>query len=122
MLSLIIIILFVLFFVRRVVTSYREPYFILDYKNKFCIFIWCILFLGWLCCVVDVSTSHVIDKKIKLYEDENTHIEQNTSLIVNDFSDLKQFSVYFENTEKIKDLKEAKINLAYKRWLVYFGK
>ena len=33
----------------------------------------------------------------------------------------KQLDVYLENNEKIKELKAEKIELARKRWLVYFG-
>lgn len=34
----------------------------------------------------------------------------------------KEIEVYIENNAKIKQLKEEKINLAIKKWWLYFGK
>ena len=110
------------------------------------------LIIGILCCWKDISTEHVLDQKIAMYEEENTSIEESISSIVegymdyesNAYSDLKsqdfielvtnfpdlkanalvqeELGVYIENNQKIKELKEEKIELSTKKWLLYFGK
>ena len=90
--------------------------------------------------------------KIKMYEEENTRIEEkintlvlnymeyegktlkefktdNSMLLVNLYPDLKsdklveeQIKIYNENNKKIKELKENEIDLKIGKWLLYFGK
>ena len=90
--------------------------------------------------------------KIKMYEEENTKIEEkintlvlnymeyegktlkefktdNSLLLVNLYPDLKsdklveeQIKIYNENNKKIKELKEDEIDLKIGKWLLYFGK
>ena len=90
--------------------------------------------------------------KIKMYEEENTKIEEkinilvlnymeyegktlkefktdNSMLLVNLYPDLKsdklveeQINIYNENNKKIKELKEDEIDLKIGKWLLYFGK
>ena len=90
--------------------------------------------------------------KIKMYEEENTRIEEkintlvlnymeyegktlkefktdNSMLLVNLYPDLKsdklveeQINIYNENNKKIKELKEDEIDLKIGKWLLYFGK
>lgn len=103
-------------------------------------------------CWMSISTEHVLDQKIVMYEEENTSIEQSIGSIVEDYmdyesnaySDLKsqdliefvtnfpelkadalvqeELDIYIENNRKIKELKEEKIDLSTMKWLLYFGK
>ena len=94
----------------------------------------------------------VIDEKIEMYEVENAKIEQQMTVIVQNYqkheaeifgevteknvmslvtlypelrSDSlveKQMEVYYDNYEKITELKEDQIMASVYRWWVYFGK
>lgn len=100
---------------------------------------------------VQVSKLNVIDDKIAMYQEENTRIEEQVATVVQGYQEhekdifkdvspessmtlvvlypeLKsdtlvqsQIEVYTANNEKIKDLKEQKINGDVKRWWLYFG-
>lgn len=93
-----------------------------------------------------------IDKKIAMYEDENTKIEQqivdavtqyqeyeagiftevspeSAMTLVSLYPELKsdtlvqsQIKVYVDNNEQIKELKSMAINASIFRWWLYFGK
>ena len=103
-------------------------------------------------CWMSISTEHVLDQKIVMYEEENTSIEQSIGSIVEDYMDYesnaysdlksqdlmelvtnfpelkadalvqKELDIYIENNQKIKELKEEKIDLSTMKWLLYFGK
>lgn len=92
-----------------------------------------------------------LDDKIAMYEQENTAIEQSVDVLVKDYykheSDtysslkpenavlfasaypelqsndlaMKQLEIYVENNDKIKELKEDRINLSRNRFWLYFG-
>lgn len=100
-------------------------------------------------CVVDRVN---IDKKISLYEEENTKIEQQivdvakqyqeyesgvfkdvtsegAMTLVTLYPELKsdtlvqsQIEVYIENNKAIKELKSMAVNASFYRWWLYFGK
>lgn len=100
-------------------------------------------------CVIDRVN---IDKKISLYEEENTKIEQQIADVVNQYQEhesgifkdvtpegamtlvalypeLKsdalvqsQIDVYVENNKAIKELKSMTVNASFYRWWLYFGK
>ena len=98
-------------------------------------------------CGFDMFT---IDDKIKLYQEENKNIETEITTIVNNYqgyekeiisniadmevllikipelksSELvnKQMDLYIKNNDKIKELKERKIDDKKVKWLLYFGK
>lgn len=89
--------------------------------------------------------------KISMYEEENKKIEEQIAIVVNDYKDyekdtLKEFKtenaivyatiypelktntlvqqqieIYVNNNNKIKELKEAEIDMKIAKWLVYFG-
>lgn len=93
-----------------------------------------------------------IDKKIALYEEENTKIEQQIADTVKQYQEYEtgiftevspedsialvalypelksdtlvqsQINVYVENNKAIKELKSSAINASVYRWLLYFGK
>jgi len=99
-----------------------------------------------------VGTSATIDQKIKMYEEENSRIEKSVDVIVKGymefeastytglkdkdaislvslFPELKsdslvqqQIEIYVANNQKIKGLKENKIDLSAAKWKLYFGK
>lgn len=99
--------------------------------------------------IVDGRTS---DEKITMYQEENNKIQDEVTTIVEGYkdfeketySDLKtqsvttlvslfpelksnelvnrQIDIYIENNNKIKELKENKINITTSKWWVYFGK
>lgn len=92
-----------------------------------------------------------VDKKIEMYQEENTIIEQQINDLVTNymeyeqdtFKDFKsessitlvslypelksdelvqaQIDAYIENNNKIKELKEAAIDLSIMKWWLYFG-
>ena len=106
------------------------------------------------CC--GISQLKVADKKIAMYQEENTKIEQDITTIVKDYMNYekdtykiaseqidgssllvltelypdlksnelvkKQIEIYTENNNKIKQLKEEKINNQMCKWWLYFGK
>ena len=101
---------------------------------------------------VNVSELSTIDARIEMYQEENTKIEQQIANVVTQYQqyeteifttvapedsialvalypELKsdtlvqtQIEVYTENNEKIKSLKEEKINGSVLRWWLYFGR
>lgn len=109
--------------------------------------LFCIIFTAH-----SVAGGRVIEAKIQMYADENTYIEEQLNVLVSQYmeyesdtykqfknkdsvtlvslypdlkSDVlvkKQCDTYVENSNKIKALKEEKINLSTKKWLLYFGK
>lgn len=100
---------------------------------------------------VNVSNLKVIDQKIDMYQEENVHIENQIAECVKQYQEYetgiftevksesvmtlvalypelksdvlvaKQIEVYIANNEKIKELKETKIDGAVYRWWLYFG-
>lgn len=123
---------------------------------------WCIMggftsFIGGLllitiCIMLGfIASTHRIDLKIAMYEEENTKIEQSVVSAVEKyleheqsiFDDIsnedmqtllvvypeikadalitKQIDVFVANNEKIRELKEEKISLGTLKFLVYFG-
>lgn len=110
-----------------------------------------IVFIVTICLACEVSGLHVIDDKIAMYEEENTKIEEQIAATVQQYQeyetgiftetasdssitlvalypDLKadklvqsQIEIYVANNEKIKELKEQKINGSVSRWWMYFG-
>lgn len=92
------------------------------------------------------------DKKIKIYTEENTKIEQQVNYIVENYKYYegntykkikttspttlialypelktdklvsKQIDVYIENNKKIKKLKEDEVNLSKAKFFLYFGR
>jgi hypothetical protein len=100
---------------------------------------------------ISVSGGSVLDEKIKMYSNENKKIEQSISETVNNYQKYesevfekctnknsielvslypelkadklvkKQIDTYISNNNKIKELKENKINLKVEKWWLYFG-
>lgn len=98
-----------------------------------------------------ISEQRIIDRKIEMYIEENTTIETNVTTTVekylehefNIFDSLqgediqtllvvypeinsnelvkKQVEIFVENNNKIKELKEDKLNIEVWKWWVYFG-
>jgi hypothetical protein len=99
-----------------------------------------------------VKNLDIIDKKIEMYQEENNKIESDIDVLVkqymehekstlkefknessitlvNLYPDLKsnelvkqQINIYTENNNKIKELKEKKLNYQVSKWWLYFGK
>lgn len=106
------------------------------------------LFITGICNLVE---SRIIDAKIEMYVEENTNIETNVTTAVekylehefNVFDSLqgediqtllvvypeinsnelvkRQVEIFVENNNKIKELKEQKLNIEVWKWWVYFG-
>ena len=98
------------------------------------------------------SETKVVNEKIKMYTEENAKIEKQIDTVVKEymeyegetFTELKgdssitlvslypdlksdelvktQIATYQENNQKIKELKETKINAKVYKWWLYFGK
>lgn len=110
----------------------------------------CILLFFVIFSCVDVSKSMIIDDKIKMYNKENQTIEKEMTEIVTSYKEYeketisnvgematvlvrfpelksnelvkKQMDVYVCNNDKIKELKEEKLEYSVARWWLYFGK
>lgn len=104
------------------------------------------IFLG-----TSVSNGRIIDEKILMYQEENNKIEKQIDTLVSNYMNYesdtygkiksdspitlvsmypelksdklveKQVSVYEANNNRIRLLKEDKINLKVKKWWLYFG-
>ena len=102
--------------------------------------------------VNQVKELDIIDKKIEMYQEENTKIENDIDMLikqymehekktlsefksessitlVNLYPDLKsnelvqqQLNIYVENNNKIKELKNNKLEYQLSKWWLYFGK
>ena len=102
--------------------------------------------------ITQIANGRVIDEKITMYQEENNHIETQIAAVVSDYQkheekiftgcktessitmvslypELKsdelvkaQIDIYLRNNEIIKSLRENKIKLSVRRWLLYFGK
>ena len=109
------------------------------------------LIVGIVLCV-SVTDGSVIDKKIAMYQKENTKIENQMDVLVSQYMkfetdtygelknessitlvslypDLKsdelvkkQIEVYESNNKEIREMKEKKIDLKVLKWWLYFGK
>lgn len=109
------------------------------------------LIVGIVLCV-SVTDRSVIDKKIAMYQKENTKIENQMDVLVSQYMkfetdtygelknessitlvslypDLKsdelvkkQIEVYESNNKEIREMKEKKIDLKVLKWWLYFGK
>lgn len=105
-----------------------------------------------ICNIASIATSHTIDQKIAMYEEENAKIQatlsatvenylehekgiltdlnpEDATVVLASYPELKsdtivasQMENYVKNTEEIKSLKKDKINISKKKWWVYFGK
>lgn len=105
-----------------------------------------------ICNIASIATSHTIDQKIAMYEEENAKIQatlsatvenylehekgiltdlnpEDATVVLASYPELKsdtivasQMENYVKNTKEIKSLKKDKINISKKKWWVYFGK
>lgn len=110
-----------------------------------------IALVAMLLLIGSVTKLRVIDEKIDMYEEENIQIESQIAECVNQYQEYegnimtevksesyitlvslypelkadalvsKQIEIYVSNNEKIKELKESKINGSIYRWWLYFG-
>lgn len=101
--------------------------------------------------IIFLSQGRIIDRQIEMYAEENINIETNVTTTVekylehefNIFDSLqgediqtllvvypeinsnelvkKQVEIFVENNNKIKELKEDKLNIEVWKWWVYFG-
>ena len=109
-----------------------------------------IILVAVISCTIEISKSTVVDNKIAMYQEENKKIEKEITRVVNSYKDYekevisntgematilvrfpelksnkivsKQIQVYVDNNNKIKELKEEKINNSIYKWWLYFGK
>lgn len=109
------------------------------------ILVFILVFMG------DIATENLIDQRIELYQTQNAEIESDIDILVKEymkfesdtFESLKsessmtlvnlypelksnelvksQIELYRQNNSEILKLKEEKIELGKKKWLVYFG-
>lgn len=111
-----------------------------------------LLFLIYFLLILIAMDDWNVDKKIEMYQEENAIIEQQINDLVTNymeyeqdtFKDFKsessitlvslypelksdelvqaQINTYIENNNKIKELKEAAIDLSVLKWWLYFGR
>lgn len=109
-------------------------------------------FIGMFICFNDLGEAKIIDEKISMYQEENKNIEEQIDNLVKEYmnyegSTLKEFSsessitlitmypdlksdelvkaqidTYTKNNNKIKKLKEDKLDYRLAKWWLYFGK
>lgn len=109
-----------------------------------------ILCFGGVC--VDYAGTIVIDEKIEMYQEENANIEEQIDSLVKNYMNFesdtyeklkgndavtlvslypelksdelvsRQITTYQNNNDKLKELKEQKIDARVYRWWLYFGK
>lgn len=105
----------------------------------------------FVCLCVNVSKLRVIDERIEMYQEENATIESEIDILVKEYMEYEsavfkdtttessitlvslypelkadelvssQLNVYLANNQKIKELKEERINGSVTRWWLYFG-
>lgn len=116
-----------------------------------------IIIISIICNIVGLTDLKVADKKIAMYEEENSNIQNQVSEIVKNYQEYekntyseslknvdlsntdvvvlaqlypdlkanemvkKQIEIYQDNNNKIKELKEQKINNELCKWWLYFG-
>ena len=109
-------------------------------------------------CAIGISQLKVADRKIQMYEEENSNIQNQVAEIVKNYQDYeqntyteslknidisntdvvvlsqlypdiksnemisKQIQIYQDNNNKIKEIKEDKLNNEICKWWLYFGK
>ena len=145
-----LILLCVLFLVLTVVLAINCDWD--NFSATISLIVFCVFLIITLCTWIDVSEGKVIDEKITMYQEENANIENEMNILVQQYmsyeSDTfgnlkgdssitlvslypelkadtlvtKQIEVYVANNEKIKELKEDKIELSVQKWWLYFGK
>lgn len=111
-----------------------------------------ICFIAAVCLGIAVLNQTVIDDKIAMYLEENTKIEEQVNILVDEYMEHEsevysnakvtspvvlaqmypeikaddtirsQIDIYVANNEQIKSLKLQKINGSVYRWWLYFGK
>ena len=144
-----LILLCVLFLVLTIVLGFCYAY---DYVIGIFAFIFIVLFFITIVVGVVVVNGRTIDERIAMYQEENENIESDMNILVEQYMNYesdtlgelkadssitlvslypelkadtlvtKQIEVYIANNEKIKSLKEDKINLSVMKWWLYFGK
>ena len=108
--------------------------------------------ISFACVVCNFSKTVVIDDMIAMYTEENQNIENQIDVVVSKYMDFEsgtltelkgdsaitlvslypelksdelvktQIATYQANNEKLKELKEQKINARVYKWWLYFGK
>lgn len=111
-----------------------------------------IFFIWTFSLINTVGTGATIERKITMYEEENAAIEESIDVTVKSYMDFEastyielkdidainlvslfpelksdtlvqqQIGVYVANNQKIKELKEAQIDLSKAKWKLYFGR
>lgn len=144
--------MFILFFLIGVIITTLGIWLDEDDFGEFGIIIVAIALLGIFINIGCLVRGRTLDDKIAMYEQENTAIEQSIDVLVKDYykheSDtynslkpenavlfasaypelqsnnlaMKQLEIYVENNDKIKELKEDRINLSRNRFWLYFGR
>ena len=146
----VVIILLVVFLILWKIYPKREDGF--SIMSMFCVMAIIGLLIPICTLPTTVATESTIDSKIAMYEEEYAKIEQDIDRIVehylkyeqDTFANLKdespitlvtlfpelksdalvqqQLEIYVDNNAEIKSLKEEKIDIAKKKYLLYFGK
>lgn len=144
--------MFILFFLIGVVLIILSIWLDEYDFSEFGIIIVAIALLGIFINIGCLVRGRTLNDKIAMYEQENTAIEQSVDVLVKDYyrheSDtysslkpenavlfasaypelqsndlaMKQLEIYVENNDKIKELKEDRINLSRNRFWLYFGR
>ena len=123
-----------------------------DILPSVCGFMLMVSIVGIIWCTHSIVSNMPVDEKIAMYEEENERIETDIAAVVKQYMDhestifenatvespitlvslypeLKsdtlvqsQVDIYVENNNKIKELREDKINVSVSRWWLYFGR
>lgn len=117
-----------------------------------CLLLFGVCLIGMFICFHQLGQAKIIDEKIVMYQEENKQIESQIDTLVKEYmqyegNTLKEFTsnssitlvtlypnlksdelvksqinAYTENNNKIKELKESKLNYRLAKWWLYFGR
>ncbi len=132
--------------------GYEEVFFFYVVAGVIAVIVFIFFFIWEFTLICEIGTGHTIDNKIAMYEEENASIDESIDVTVRNYMDFeastygelkdkdainlvslfpelksdtlveKQIKVYISNNDKIKELKEEKIDLSKSKWNLYFGR
>ena len=132
--------------------GYEEVFTVYVIAGVIAVIVSIVFFIWEFRLIYEIGTGHTIDNKIAMYEKENASIEERINVTVRSYMDFeastygelkdkdainlvslfpelksdilveKQIRVYIANNDKIKELKEEKIDLSKSKWSLYFGR
>lgn len=144
--ALLIIIMFLILLIVGVIKDWDEDICVV-FVGGFIVGLVLVAFSGG-----KIINGRTIQPKIDMYQEENSNIEESMDVLIQQYMDYEsstygnlkgessitlvslypelkadklveqQLTIYIENNNKIKSLKEKQINISNSKWWLYFGK